>query len=559
MSDANPNSQRRYRRRIVGWGLLILVLGFVIPSVFAVRWAHSDLENRVTNELVANGIDGVTVEFSGQDGTFECEDPLDDYDAVISLAVDVYGVNAIDLDRSCLPGRVTGSDDESATSEPEPTTSTDITASTVPVESLPAVSDPPTTEAATSTTEVVEPELESLVDVARADPQFSQLASLLETAGLVETLAADGPFTMLAPTDDAFDAAFEAVGADAFEALTSDPERLRAVLLHHVVDGAIRSTDFTTGPLTMLDGTDVDVTPGDNGVTFTSGDIETETTDPAQLDIEAANGVMHAVDQVLLPAVDPVVEPTVVVATATTSATLDGGQLTLAGTIASEEQRTVLLDSALAQLAAGNVFDELVLDPEAAVTDADIGRLAVAVGVLPVNLVSGSASLNGEQLAIDGVHTGDEANTALEALAAEVEADLDVEARDLADEAAAQELQDELNEFVQLNPILFESNSAELTPEADEVVEQVAARAQRFSGVNITLIGHTDSDGDPQRNQVLSEGRALTVLNELIARGLDATSLAAEGRGVTEPILDAAGVEDKNASRRVEFIVQAQS
>lgn len=552
MSDANPNSQRRYRRRIVGWGLFLLVLGFVIPSIVAVRWAHSDLENRVTNELVDNGIEGVTVEFSGQDGTFECDAPLDDHDTVISLAVDVYGVNAIDLDRSCLPGRNTVPDDSNATSEPETTSSTDT------VEALPAETDPPTTEATTSTTEVVEPELESLVDVVRADPQFSQFASLLETADLVDTLAAEGPFTLLAPTDTAFDAAFEAVGADAFEELTSDPERLRAVLLHHVVDRSIRSTDFTAGPLTMLDGTDIDVAPGDDGVTFTSGGIVTETTDSTQLDIEAANGMIHAVDQVLLP-VDPAVEAVVDVVSATTSAALEAGQLTLSGTIATEEQRTVLLDAALAQLAAGNVIDELVLDPEAAVVDADIDRLAVAVGALPSNLVSATATLEGSRLAIGGVHTGDAANAALEALASEIDADLSVEARVAADESAAQELQDELNEFVRLNPILFESNSTELTADAGPVVEQVAARAQRFNGVNITLIGHTDSDGDPGRNQTLSEGRSATVLNALIAQGLDATSLAAEGRGVTEPILDAAGIEDKNASRRVEFVVEAQS
>lgn len=551
MSDANPNSQRRYRRRIVGWGLFLLVLGFVIPSIVAVRWAHTDLENRVTNELADNGIEGVTVEFRGQDGTFECEAPLDDYDVVISLAVDVYGVNAIDLDRSCLPGRNTNSVDNPAPSEPESTSSTETT------EPLSVGTEPSTTEATPPTTPVAEPELESLVEVARADPQFSQLASLLETADLVDTLAGDGPFTLLAPTDTAFDAAFEAIGADAFEALTSDPERLRAVLLHHVSDGAIRSTDFTAGPLTMLDGTDTDVAPGDDGVAFTSGDIVTETTDPAQLDIEAANGVIHAVDQVLFP-VDVVVDPPVDEATATTSAALEAGQLTLTGTIGSEEQRTVLLDAALAQLAAGNVIDELILDVEAPVADADVSRFAVAVSALPANLVSASATLNGEQIAIVGVHTGDDASDALEAIALEIEADLDVEARAAADETAAQELQDELNEFVRLNPILFESNSAELTADADAVVEQVAARAQRFNGVNITLIGHTDSDGDPARNQTLSEGRATTVLNELVARGLDATALAAEGRGVTEPILDAAGVEDKNASRRVEFVVQAQ-
>lgn len=552
MSDVNPNSQRRYRRRIVGWGLFLLVLAFVIPSIFIVRWVHGDLENRVGNELADNGIEGVSVEFSGQDGTLGCAAPLDDPNEALALAVDVYGVNSIDLERSCLS-------DRGAVTEPSPVTSDPsepvVTEPSDSADSVPVDTDPSTT-AVETTVLATEPELESLVDVARADPQFSQLASLLESVDLVETLGDDGPFTLLAPTDDAFDAAFEAIGADAFEALTSDPEQLTAVLLHHVVDGSIRSTDFVEGPLTMLDGTDIEVTPRDDGVSFTSGEIVTSTTDSAQLDIEAANGVIHAVDQVLLPT-DLTIAPTADVVM--TDATLANGQLTLAGTVASEEQRSVLLTAATSELAEGNAIDQLLVDPDAAVSDDDIDRLARAVGALPANLVSGSAALDGALLTIVGVHIGDDANAALVALAAEIGADVAIEARADADADAAQALQDELNEFVRVNPILFESNSAELTPEADAVVEQVAARAQRLVGVAITLIGHTDTDGDPGRNLLLSEARALTVLNELAARGLDPTSLTAEGRGVTEPILDDDGVEDKAASRRVVFVVRAES
>ena len=61
------------------------------------------------------------------------------------------------------------------------------------------------------------------------------------------------------PTDAAFDAVLDQLGADAFGALTSDPELLRTLLLHHVVEARITSDELTSGSLTMLDGTDVDV------------------------------------------------------------------------------------------------------------------------------------------------------------------------------------------------------------------------------------------------------------------------------------------------------------
>ena len=550
MADANRNSQRRYRRRILGWGLLLLVLAFVIPAFFVTRWVHSDLENRVENELTEAGIEGVSAVFSGQDGTLTCDAILADPNRVIELAVEVYGVHAIDLDRSCLravTAPVDGPEEETIGTEPastEPPTTDDSSAESTTTSTSEA---PPNTE----------PELESIAELAGADPQFSQLQSLLDSSGLLETLGGDGPFTVLAPTDDAFDAAFEAVGADAFEALTSDPERLRTVLLHHVADGALASMDFESGPLLMLDETTVDVDISDSPtLVFTSGQVAATVSDEAQRDIEASNGVIHAIDQVLLPADFSIDEP---VEQSTTTATLANGLITLTGTAQSTAQRDTLVAAAQAQVADGNVVDELVIDSDAAIADGDVDRLAQIVGALPLNLVSGDATLVGDQLSVNGVHTGEDERSALSALAAEVGADATLEARADADAATAQELQDELNEFVRLNPILFETNSSELSPEADSVVEQVAARAQRFEGVNITIIGHTDSDGDPAGNQELSDGRANSVLTELVALGIEDDTLAAEGRGESEPVLDADGIEDKASSRRVEFIVEAQA
>ena len=97
-----------------------------------------------------------------------------------------------------------------------------------------------------------------------------------------------------------------------------------------------------------------------------------------------------------------------------------------------------------------------------------------------------------------------------------------------------------------------------LSPGSNAIVEQVAARALRLDGVDIVVVGHTDSDGTDDDNQLLSDGRAATVAVGLIERGLDENDVSSEGRGASEPILDANGAEDKAASRRVEFVVVVQ-
>ena len=548
MNDASSTTPRRYRRRIIGWGLVVLLVAFVVPAVVAVRWVQNDLERRVPQALADGGVPGVDADFSGQAGTLRCDVPLADPEAAVGLAEDVFGVDRIDLDSSCRVG------DGSV----EPTPSSTVAATTAPA------TDPPVTDAepsdssttvASSAPPSTEPEQETVSELTAADPQFNQLASLLEQTGLDETLSADGPFTLLAPTDAAFDVAFEAVGADAFQELVADPDTLRAVLLHHVTAGTIAAADFETGPLTMLDDSSIQVDlDDDGGVTFTSGELVASPADPAQLDIEAANGVIHAIDQVLIPAAVDVESDTT---TPTTSATLENGRFTLAGTVESEEQRAAIVEAARAQVSAENVLDQLVVDSLAPLAAGDLERFTRAVAAMPANLVSGTVTLVGDVLSLSGVHTGDDAAAALEAIGEDVGAQLDLTARVGADETSAQALQDELNEFVRENPLLFEPDSIDLTAEAGAVVEQVVARAQRFDGVEITIIGHTDSEGDAVRNQLLSEGRADTVRAELVERGVPAERLTVVGRGEAEPILDADGNEDAAASRRVEFTVRA--
>ena len=151
-----------------------------------------------------------------------------------------------------------------------------------------------TTEAPTETT-VAEPTMD-IVETASAAGDFTTLVAAVEAAGLVETLQGEGPYTVFAPTDEAFAAALEDLGLTA-EELLADTETLTSILTYHVVEGEVPAADVVT-----LDGEEV---PTVNGATVTIGvDGETVTVNDATVtatDIFATNGVIHVIDSVLLP------------------------------------------------------------------------------------------------------------------------------------------------------------------------------------------------------------------------------------------------------------------
>ncbi len=146
-----------------------------------------------------------------------------------------------------------------------------------------------TTTAAPTTTEAA---MMDIVDTAVAAGSFTTLASLLETAGLVETLKGPGPFTVFAPTDDAF----AKVPQETMDALAADPEgALTDVLTYHVVPGKVMAADVTDGlEVATVQGSTVTFTVKDGSVMINDANI-------VQTDIECSNGVIHVIDAVLIP------------------------------------------------------------------------------------------------------------------------------------------------------------------------------------------------------------------------------------------------------------------
>ena len=132
-----------------------------------------------------------------------------------------------------------------------------------------------------------------IVDTAVAAGSFNTLAAALEAADLVGALKADGPYTVFAPTD----AAFAKLPAGTVDDLLKpgNQEKLKSILLYHVVSGKIMAADIgpEATPAT-LQGASIDVISGRSGVTVNGANV-------VSADIAASNGVIHVIDEVILP------------------------------------------------------------------------------------------------------------------------------------------------------------------------------------------------------------------------------------------------------------------
>ncbi len=150
-----------------------------------------------------------------------------------------------------------------------------------------------TTETAETTETTEAAEAGTIVEVAAANGSFNTLVAAVDAAGLVETLSSDGPFTVFAPTDEAFAAALGDLGISADD-LLADTELLTTILTYHVVAGEVLSTDLTDGMMpATVQGEEVTVDLSD-GVKINGANV-------IIADVPASNGVIHAIDYVLLP------------------------------------------------------------------------------------------------------------------------------------------------------------------------------------------------------------------------------------------------------------------
>ena len=132
----------------------------------------------------------------------------------------------------------------------------------------------------------------TVVEIAVSNPDFSILVEAVTKAGLAEALSADGPFTVFAPTNSAFETLFSELGISGIKDLTA--EQLTPILTYHVVSGKVMSTDLSnTSVETLNEGHKIKIDLTD-GVKINDSKV-------VSADIAGKNGVIHVIDKVLIP------------------------------------------------------------------------------------------------------------------------------------------------------------------------------------------------------------------------------------------------------------------
>ncbi|WP_167616323.1 fasciclin domain-containing protein [Maribellus sediminis] len=131
----------------------------------------------------------------------------------------------------------------------------------------------------------------TVVEIAVSNPDFSTLVEAVTKADLAGALSADGPFTVFAPTNEAFSKLFKQLGVKGIEDLSA--EQLTPILTYHVVSGNVMSSDLTNTSVATLNGKKIKIDLS-NGVHINDSEV-------IKADIKGKNGVIHVIDKVLIP------------------------------------------------------------------------------------------------------------------------------------------------------------------------------------------------------------------------------------------------------------------
>ena len=139
--------------------------------------------------------------------------------------------------------------------------------------------------------------MKTIIDTATDAGKFTTLLNALKAASLTEMLRGAGPYTVFAPTDEAF----KHLAPGALNALLKDTKKLKTILTYHVVPGRVAAKDVKAGDIKTLEGTPLMATV--DGAKVTVAKVTVNDAKVVQADIAASNGVIHAIDAVVIPKV----------------------------------------------------------------------------------------------------------------------------------------------------------------------------------------------------------------------------------------------------------------
>lgn len=348
-----------------------------------------------------------------------------------------------------------------------------------------------------------------LVASAAKAGNLTKWTEAVDAAGLTRTLKGKGPFTVFAPSDQAFNA----LGPQTLDALFEDKDVLAKVVNFHVVAKNLRSADLKSGSLVTVEGSPLTVTAGDGLVKVGDATVISE--------IASSNGVLHTVDKVLVP-------PSVDLASlgrGTIKASADeSGALTVTGTVGSQDARRALIEPLEAALP-GRVIDMLTVDPDGPNSG------------FRVNLVGGTREKAANEL-----------RSALGSVP-------NITVNDQLQVTAIPQLEADMNALLRAEPIQFDTGSATIRSASNPTLDKAAALMTATPTGNVLFEGHTDSAGSAAKNLALSEARAEAVKAALLSRGVDPARLSAKGYGSERPIADNKTPDGRQKNRRVEALV----
>jgi len=294
---------------------------------------------------------------------------------------------------------------------------------------------------------------------------------------------------------------------------------------------AADTADTLTGVVAPLVGTDIEsgrLSVADDEITV-SGVVADAAT---QERLEALLVSQPSVTSVDLTVADAPATP------ATFAVTWDAASAQQSGTAPTELEATV----------ASMGIDAPIIDDGLVVDETVPSTLDALAPLMGNSLTSGRAEVIDGRLNITATAPSDaERDAALTALG---DADVTVEVDSSAADAGGA-----MDEVV-LKGLEFETNTNVPTAETEAVIDEIAAVLSSFPDIEIEIVGHTDSRGDADANQALSESRAKAVLDGLIARGIDATRLSASGEGASEPVDSNETLEGQQNNRRVEIEIK---